>query len=44
MRCINPDCDNKNVKLIVTKSNRLCAIGIQSDSILMYYFCVLYAV
>ena len=35
-----PDCYNKNVKLIVTKSNRLCAIGIQSDSILMYYFCV----
>ena len=35
-----PDRYNKNVKLIVTKSNRLCAIGIQSDSILMYYFCV----
>ena len=35
-----PDCYNKNAELIVTKSNRLCAIGIESNNILMYNFCV----
>ena len=35
-----PDCYKKNAKLIVTKSNRLCAIGIECNNILMYYFCV----
>ena len=35
-----PDCYNKNAKLIVTKSNRLCAIRIESNNKLMYCFCV----